>query len=161
LGELENIYNKQNSTDQQVTTNKQPFTNRYGRTYDNQKQPFISRNSDTNSAQPQQVTGRYAQAKSTQQNNAQQPSPRQPNQQPMGGTGGQTQYASKIGTKTIRCLVSRDDTNYESAIEEEEVDIDDDPKKHIRGGYGDRKPLAADPINSEKHINESHTASKT
>lgn len=128
LGELENSYNKQNSTDQQVTTNKQPFTNRYGRIYDNQTQPFTSRHSDTNSAQSQQVTGRYAQTKSTQQNNAHQPGPRQPNQQPMGGTGGQTQYASKIGTKTIRYLVSRDDTNYESAIEEEEVNIDDDPK---------------------------------
>ncbi|XP_060871367.1 uncharacterized protein LOC132945611, partial [Metopolophium dirhodum] len=117
LGELENSYNKQNSSVEQVITNKQPFTSRYGRTYDNQTQPFTSRHGDTNSAQPQQVTGRYAQAKSTQQNNAQKPGLRQP----MGGISGQTQFASKIGTKTIRCLVSRDYTNNESAIEDGKV----------------------------------------
>jgi len=54
---------------------------------------------------------------------------RQPTQRPINGTSGQTQYASTQGTKTIRCLVTRDDTNDESANEEREINIiDGDPK---------------------------------
>lgn len=116
-----------------MTTNKQQFTSRYGRTNDNQTQPFTSRYGGTNSVQSQQVMGRYAQTGSTQQNSAQQSVSRQTTQRPMNGTSGQTQYASTQGTKTVRCLVTRDDTNDESADEEGEVNIIDGDTKNIYG----------------------------
>lgn len=125
LGELENSYNRQSSTDQQITTNKQPFTSRYGRTNGNQTQPFTSRYGNTNSEQAQQATGRYTQMRSTQQNSAHQPGPRQPAQQP---TNGQIQYAS-----TIRRLGKHNDMSNESANEEEAVDIIVDDPKNVYG----------------------------
>ncbi|CAI6345282.1 unnamed protein product [Macrosiphum euphorbiae] len=118
LGELENSYNKQNSTDQQMTTNKQPFTSRYG---------------NTNGNNSQQVRDRYAHTGSIQQNSTQQSGPRQSAQRPINGTSGQTQYTSAQDTKTIRCLVTHDDTNDESANEEGEANIIDDDTKNLYG----------------------------
>ncbi|CAI6348600.1 unnamed protein product [Macrosiphum euphorbiae] len=129
LGELENNYNKQNNTDQQITNNKQPFTSRYTRTNDNQTQPFTSRYGNTNGNNSQQVRDRYAHTGSIQQNSTQQSGLRQSAH----GTSGQTQYTSAQDTKTIRCLVTHDDTNDESANEEGEANIIDDDTKNLYG----------------------------
>ncbi|CAI6345592.1 unnamed protein product [Macrosiphum euphorbiae] len=97
-----------------MTTYKQPFTSRYG---------------NTNGNNSQQVRDRFAHTGSIQQNSTQQSGLRQSAH----GTSGQTQYTSAQDTKTIRCLVTHDDTNDESANEEGEANIIDDDTKNLYG----------------------------
>lgn len=128
LGELENNYNTQNNSEQQNTTSKQAFTNRYGRTNDNQQQLFTSRYVHTNGNQMQQSTGRYAQA-----NSSQQTGPRQTTQRSATGTNAPNQYTPTHMTKTIKCISAHDDINDDSANEEVGEGINEDEPKNECG----------------------------